>query len=128
MSHKTSEEALAEIRDVSRLRHLRLRPRNQDGSLDLRCKANKGFERGDGVTAYFDPQLPHLNIKPEIITALQSQQQEQYDALRFKELTEKLEALQASYGSLLALKVDDVKAFRVYQDTLKKNRVKSSES
>ena len=59
---------------------------------------------------------------------LQAQQQEKYDALRFKELTEKLETLQASYGSLLALKVDDVKAFRAYQDTLKKNRTKTNQS
>ena len=56
VSHKTAEEVLQEIRDVSRLRHLRLRPRNLDGSLDLRCKANRGFKRNETVTAYFDPQ------------------------------------------------------------------------
>jgi len=59
---------------------------------------------------------------------LQAQQQEKYDALRFKELTEKLETLQASYGSLLALRVDDVQAFRDYKETLKKNRVQSGEA
>ena len=40
---------------------------------------------------------------------------------------EKLETLQKLYGSLLALKVDDVQAFRVYKDTLKKNRLRSAE-
>ena len=45
-----------------------------------------------------------------------------------KELTEKLETLQASYGSLLALRVDDVQAFRDYKETLKKDRVQSGEA
>ena len=56
VSHNTAEEALQEIRDVTRLRHLRLRPRNLDGSLDMRCKANKAFKKDETVTAYFDPE------------------------------------------------------------------------
>ena len=61
-SHSASEEALAEIRDASRLMYLRLRPRNLDGGLDLRAKANKGFTRYDDITAYYHPQSPSVNI------------------------------------------------------------------
>ena len=34
---------LVEIRDVQRLKHLKLRPRNLNGSLNLRCKVNRAF-------------------------------------------------------------------------------------
>ena len=39
-AHKSSRVALAEIRDYKRLGHLRRRPRCNDGSLDMRHKAN----------------------------------------------------------------------------------------
>ena len=47
---------MEEIRDFKRLKHLRLRPLNLDGSLDLRCKVNKAFKKDGIVTAYFDPK------------------------------------------------------------------------
>ena len=61
-SYSASNEALAEIRDTKRLFHLRLRPRNMDGSLDLRAKVNKGFTKYDNISDYYSPQSPSLNI------------------------------------------------------------------
>ena len=94
----------------------------------MRCKANRGFKRDEEVTDYFDPKCPSKNQEQWYIKKLKGFQKEVYDELRFKELTEKLETLQKSYGALLALRVDDVQAFKVYKDTLKKNRVRSREA
>ena len=54
----TAWKVLEEMRDVHHLKHLRLRPRNFDGSLDLRCKANRGFTKADKVTDYYEPDNP----------------------------------------------------------------------
>ena len=55
-SHSNADVVLDEIRDVRRLKHLRLRPRNLDGTLDLRCKVNKGFKKDEEVSDYFSPK------------------------------------------------------------------------
>ena len=56
MEAKTrAQQVLDEIRDARRLKHLRLRPRNLDGSLNLSCKVNRAFGKHDQVSDYYDP-------------------------------------------------------------------------
>ena len=52
------EKALAEIRDISALYHLRRRPRCIDGTLDMRFRVNKAFTKRDQVSDYYDPLKP----------------------------------------------------------------------
>ena len=56
---------------MKRLFHLRQRPRNKDGSLDLRAKANRGFTQYDDISDYYAPQSPSLNISKTQILMLQ---------------------------------------------------------
>ena len=56
--HETAESVLAELRDTARLGHLTRRPRCADGTLDMRCRANKGLSNHARVTDYYDPERP----------------------------------------------------------------------
>lgn len=61
-SKPSAAQMLEQIRNHKVLFHLRRRPRNQDGSLDLRSKVNKGFTKGDKVSDFYDPAKPAANI------------------------------------------------------------------
>ena len=85
--NETAEQVLAELRDADRLGSLLRRPRCADGSLDKRCKANRGLSKDALVTDYYDPEQPAVNIEEAVIEELRRQQQERFDALCFKDLT-----------------------------------------
>ena len=61
-SKPSAAQMLAQIRSHKVLFHLRRRPRNHDGSLDMRSNVNKGFTKGDKVTDFYDPAKPAANI------------------------------------------------------------------
>ena len=46
------------------------------------------------VTDYYDPKEPSKNVSPANIQLLRDHQMKKYDALRFKELTERIKKLE----------------------------------
>ena len=73
-SKKAAKQVLDEIRDYRRLKHLRLRPRNLDCSLNLSCKVNRAFSKHQQVSDYYDPEQPNVNINPRVIEELKDLQ------------------------------------------------------
>ena len=90
----TAKKKLAEIRDGDRLGHLRRRPRCSDGGLDMRSKANRGLSKHAVVTDFYDPAKPNEVIEKAVIQQLLDRQQDEYDALRFQELSERVNKLE----------------------------------
>ena len=98
---ETAEKVLEEIRDPNRLSHLRRRPRCADGSLDMRNSVNQALKKNDRVTDFYDPIFPGALVETATIEQLQADQQQRYDAARFRELTDRVDKLERERSALL---------------------------
>ena len=100
-----ASKALAEIRDARFLKHLKQRHRCADGSLDMRYRENKAFQKHEQVvTDYYDPAEPAVNVKASVIEQLQLTQQREYDQARFEELAARVKKLELERSSLVRFK------------------------
>ena len=98
---ETARKIFDEIRDPTRLGHLRRRPRCTDGSLDMRHKVNRGLSKLEMAAEFYDPDQPATLIEDAVIHQLRADQQARYDAIRFQVLTERIAKLEKERSTLL---------------------------
>ena len=98
---ETARKILEEIRDPTRLGHLRRRPRCADGSLDMRYKVNRGLSKLEMAAEFYDPAHPAVLVEEAVVRQLRANQQERYDQARFRELTARVAKLEQERSTLL---------------------------
>ena len=99
--HETARKILEEIRDPTRLGHLRRRPRCADGTLDMRHKVNKGLSKLEMTAEFYDPAQPAVLVEEAVIRQLRADQQARYDEARFRVLTARVAKLEKERSTLL---------------------------
>ena len=119
-SKKAAKQVLDEIRDYRRLKHLRLRPRNLDGSLNLSCKVNRAFTKHQQVSDYYDPEQTSVDVHPWVIQELKDLQQKEYDDLRFKELKQRYMVLHADRDRLISKTNEQIELAKEFWDGMVK--------
>ena len=72
---ETARKILEEIRDPTRLGHLRRRPRCADGSLDMRYKVNRGLSKLEMAAEFYDPAHPAVLVEEAVVRQLRANQQ-----------------------------------------------------
>lgn len=81
-----ADKYFAKIKDVNNLGFLKRRPRCPDGSLDIRMKVNRKFDKYEYVTDYYHPENPDVEVTQASIDQALRDQQEEFEKIRFKEL------------------------------------------
>ena len=123
-SKSKADKEMAVIRNFKYLRGLKLRHRNKDGSLDIRCAENKGFAKGQEVSDYYNPYNPKVDVPDYIIKRMMEYQQKAYDDARFEQLNQRIKELEKQRRVLLELRAADKLAFKAYQEALYNNKAK----
>ena len=72
--HETARKIMEEIRDPTRLGHLRRRPRCADRTLDMRHKVNKGLSKLEMTAEFYDPAQPAVLVEEAVIRQLRADQ------------------------------------------------------